>query len=561
MAVCYRVTVMGSPALSLPAGFDGDGLPVGIQLVGAPGRRRRRAAGGGDAGGGVRPRPAPAADGRVDAVTFVALADRVAPLRRPAGDRRSRRVVVVRRRRPRRRRARRRRSAAGTTPATASPSSPRPATTSSSRCWPAGTPARSPCRSIRSTPTPSCATRSTTAAPSAVDRLGRPPRGRRPGRRRPRRSDVVDVARAPAAAAPVGAAARAAGDDDLHERHDRPAEGCRAHPRQPRRPDRRDGRGVGLVARRPDRARAAAQPRPRHRQRDAVPARRRRLLRGARRRSTPSPCGSGWRPARSRCSWPCRRSTPGSSRRGRPPTRRPAARWSSGAAGLRLMVSGSAALPGLDAGALAGADRSRPARALRDERARHGAVQHARRSGSPATSASRSPASRCASSTTPAATSPTASRASCSVRGPQVFAEYWRRPEATAEAFTDGWFRTGDVAVHEPDGYRLLGRSSVDIIKTGGEKVSALEIEEVLRTHPDVADCAVVGLDDPEWGQRVAAAVVAAPRRAEHRRRRPPGVGQAAAGGGQGAVALRVRRRPAPQHVGQGRQGRRHELF
>ena len=96
------------------------------------------------------------------------------------------------------------------------------------------------------------------------------------------------------------------------------------------------------------------------------------------------------------------------------------------------------------------------------------------------------------------------------VRGPQVFAGYWGRPEATAEAFTDGWFRTGDVAVLEPEGYRLLGRSSVDIIKTGGEKVSALEIEEVYRTHPAIGDCAVVGLDDPEWGQRVAIAAVPA---------------------------------------------------
>lgn len=96
------------------------------------------------------------------------------------------------------------------------------------------------------------------------------------------------------------------------------------------------------------------------------------------------------------------------------------------------------------------------------------------------------------------------------VRGPQVFAGYWQRPEATAEAFTDGWFRTGDVAVHGPGGYRLLGRSSVDIIKTGGEKVSALEIEEVYRTHPGVTDCAVVGLADVEWGQRVAMAAVPA---------------------------------------------------
>ena len=97
------------------------------------------------------------------------------------------------------------------------------------------------------------------------------------------------------------------------------------------------------------------------------------------------------------------------------------------------------------------------------------------------------------------------------VRGPQVFAEYWGRPDATAAAFVDGWFRTGDVAVHDPDGYRLLGRSSVDIIKTGGEKVSALEIEEVYRTHPDVADAAVVGVADADWGERVCMALVLRP--------------------------------------------------
>ncbi|MFL5538893.1 MAG: acyl-CoA synthetase, partial [Longimicrobiaceae bacterium] len=94
------------------------------------------------------------------------------------------------------------------------------------------------------------------------------------------------------------------------------------------------------------------------------------------------------------------------------------------------------------------------------------------------------------------------------VRGPGVFLEYWRRPEATAEAFREGrWFRTGDVAVVEDGYYRILGRRSVDIIKTGGFKVSALEIEEVLRTHPAVAECAVVGVEDPEWGERVCAAV------------------------------------------------------
>jgi len=93
------------------------------------------------------------------------------------------------------------------------------------------------------------------------------------------------------------------------------------------------------------------------------------------------------------------------------------------------------------------------------------------------------------------------------VRGATVFLEYWRRPDATAAAFRDGWFRTGDVAVVEHGTYRILGRSSVDIIKTGGYKVSALEVEEVLRTHPAIAECAVVGVDDPEWGERICAVV------------------------------------------------------
>ena len=93
------------------------------------------------------------------------------------------------------------------------------------------------------------------------------------------------------------------------------------------------------------------------------------------------------------------------------------------------------------------------------------------------------------------------------VRGPNVFLEYWRRPEATRAAFRNGWFRTGDTGVLEGGTYRILGRSNVDIIKTGGFKVSALEIEEELRTHPAIAECAVVGVEDPEWGERISAAV------------------------------------------------------
>lgn len=95
------------------------------------------------------------------------------------------------------------------------------------------------------------------------------------------------------------------------------------------------------------------------------------------------------------------------------------------------------------------------------------------------------------------------------IRGPNVFAGYFGKPDASAQSFTaDRYFRTGDVAIRERGYYRLLGRESVDIIKTGGFKVSALEIEEVLREHPAIAEVAVVGLPDHEWGERVAAHVV-----------------------------------------------------
>lgn len=95
------------------------------------------------------------------------------------------------------------------------------------------------------------------------------------------------------------------------------------------------------------------------------------------------------------------------------------------------------------------------------------------------------------------------------VKSPSVFKEYWNRPEATREAFTaDGWFKTGDTAIFSNGVYKIVGRTSVDIIKSGGYKISALDIERHLLAHPDIADCAVVGLPDETWGERVASVIV-----------------------------------------------------
>ena len=94
------------------------------------------------------------------------------------------------------------------------------------------------------------------------------------------------------------------------------------------------------------------------------------------------------------------------------------------------------------------------------------------------------------------------------VRGPGVFIEYWRNPVATKKAFHDGWFCTGDIGVKEDGIFRILGRSDLDIIKTGGYKVSAIEIEEVLLNHPLIKTCAVVGIKDHLLGERVCAALI-----------------------------------------------------
>jgi malonyl-CoA/methylmalonyl-CoA synthetase len=184
------------------------------------------------------------------------------------------------------------------------------------------------------------------------------------------------------------------------------------------------------------------------------------------------------------------------------------AAWTSGASGLRLMVSGSAALP------VPTLERWREitghtllerygmteigmalSNTLTDRRPGHVGVpmpgvevRLVDESGAPV---------------------PDGEPGEIHVRGPNVFREYWNRPDATRDAFARDWFRTGDVAVDDDGSYRILGRSSVDIIKSGGEKISALEVEDVLREHPHVVDCAVVGVADDEWGERVCAVVVA----------------------------------------------------
>jgi acyl-CoA synthetase (AMP-forming)/AMP-acid ligase II len=132
------------------------------------------------------------------------------------------------------------------------------------------------------------------------------------------------------------------------------------------------------------------------------------------------------------------------------------------------------------------------------------------------------------------------------LRGPTIFRGYWNNPEATKKEFTyDGWFKTGDIAVrrHVPGAgkgksgdwargpaYFILGRQSADIIKTGGEKVSALEIERELLSLPQISECAVVGLPSETWGQKVAAVVMLSE------------IGQTAGKGGKPWGAMDMRR-------------------
>jgi malonyl-CoA/methylmalonyl-CoA synthetase len=97
------------------------------------------------------------------------------------------------------------------------------------------------------------------------------------------------------------------------------------------------------------------------------------------------------------------------------------------------------------------------------------------------------------------------------VRGPNLFTEYLNRPDATAAAFDGGWFRTGDMASLDADGYvRIVGRKATDLIKSGGYKIGAGEIENALLDHPGVREVAVTGEPDDDLGERIVAWIVPA---------------------------------------------------
>ncbi len=96
------------------------------------------------------------------------------------------------------------------------------------------------------------------------------------------------------------------------------------------------------------------------------------------------------------------------------------------------------------------------------------------------------------------------------VRGRHVMAGYWNRPEETAETIKDGWLHTGDIAVHDADGFVYIRDRIKDMIISGGENIYPAEIEDVLVAHPGIADAAVIGMPSPKWGESPLAVVVRA---------------------------------------------------
>ena len=144
------------------------------------------------------------------------------------------------------------------------------------------------------------------------------------------------------------------------------------------------------------------------------------------------------------------------------------------------------------------------------------------------------------------------------VRGSLVMAGYYKNPEATAEASRNGWHHTGDIGYLDEDNYLYIVDRAKDMIITGGFNVYSAEVEQALLAHPAVQDCAVIGLPDDKWGERVTAVVQLRAGQAVDRGR---GVGlrQGTAGQREGAEAGRGLARPAalqgrqdPQDRGQG---------
>ena len=193
-----------------------------------------------------------------------------------------------------------------------------------------------------------------------------------------------------------------------------------------------------------------------------------------------------------------------------------------GAAADDVGLGGAA---GADARALARDHRPHAARALRHDRDRHGALEPARRR-APARHRRRAAARR---GRAPGGRgrhrgAGRASRASSRCAGRRCSASTGSGRRRRAPRSATAGSAPATWPCWSSGYYRILGRTSVDIIKTGGYKVSALEIEEVLRTHPAIAECAVVGVADDEWGERVSAAVELQAGR-DAGARRPAGVG------------------------------------
>ncbi len=148
---------------------------------------------------------------------------------------------------------------------------------------------------------------------------------------------------------------------------------------------------------------------------------------------------------------------------------------------------------------------------------------------------------------------PTGEQGEIVMRGPKVFKGYWRDEEATAAAFTGGWFHTGDIGVRDEDGYLFIVDRLKDMIVSGGENIASSEIERVLYEHDAVLEAAVVGRPDARWGEVPGGLRGPAPGGRRHAGRAHRAL-RGAAGAVQGPQRGHVRRGAAAEPVGQGPQ-------